>query len=71
MADNDYPWPEPGRTFFDFQRTRPDAYNWMHPSLDEYAHMYRESDSHDVGGVGGSKIAPDFPPYRDRGRCPA
>lgn len=43
MNINDYLWPEPGRRFFDFRRTRPDAYTWMNPSLGEYAHMYLES----------------------------
>lgn len=43
MDTNDYLWPEAGRRFFEFSRTRPDAYTWMNPSLAEYAHMYLES----------------------------
>jgi hypothetical protein len=44
MADDEeYTWPEPGRCFFEFSRTRADAYTWINPSLHEYAHMYRES----------------------------
>lgn len=43
MEVHDYLWPEPGHSFFEFQRTRPDAYSWMHRSLGEYAFMYRDS----------------------------
>lgn len=43
MATDDFPWPEPGCTFFEFARTRPDAYSWVQPSLGEYAFMYRDS----------------------------
>ncbi len=42
MSD-DYLWPEPGRPFFQFKRSRPDAYTWMRRSLDEYAYMYEQS----------------------------
>ena len=42
MSD-DYLGPERGHRFFEFARTRPDAYTWMDRSLSEYAHMYRES----------------------------
>lgn len=41
--DDDYVWPEPGGSFFEFNRTRPEAYTWMRQSLDEYAYKYRES----------------------------
>lgn len=43
MEPDEYLWPEPGHRFFEFTRTRPDAYTWMQPSLSEYAYMYRES----------------------------
>jgi hypothetical protein len=43
VGSDEYLWPEPGHRFFEFARTRPDAYTWMHPSLSEYAYMYRES----------------------------
>jgi hypothetical protein len=43
MGSDEYLWPEPGHRFFEFTRSRPDAYTWMQPSLTEYAYMYRES----------------------------
>jgi hypothetical protein len=43
MSEYQFLWPEAGRTFFEFERTRPDAYSWMHHTLGEYAYMYRES----------------------------
>ena len=43
MGSDEYLWPEPGHRFFEFTRTRPDAYTWMQPSLSEYGFMYRES----------------------------
>ena len=43
MADDEYLWPERGHRFFEFERTRSDAYTWMRPSLSEYGYMYRHS----------------------------
>lgn len=43
MEPDEYTWPEPGHLFFEFTRTRADAYTWMQPSLSEYGYMYRES----------------------------
>jgi hypothetical protein len=43
VENDEYVWPEPGRQFFQFGRTRADAYTWISPSLHEYAYMYRES----------------------------
>jgi len=46
VGSDEYLWPEPGHRFFEFTRTRPDAYTWMQPSLSEYGYMYRESAEH-------------------------
>jgi hypothetical protein len=43
MFDDEYLWPEPGQGFFKFERSRPDAYTWMHRSFHEYAYMYWRS----------------------------
>ena len=43
MSDDDFLWPQPGHTFFEFRKTRPDADSWMHRTVGEYALMYQDS----------------------------
>lgn len=42
-GSDEYLWPQLGHRFFEFTRTRPDAYTWMQPSFSEYGFMYRAS----------------------------